>query len=147
MKDIKITDFYQFDSGSKVILPLYSTSISAGFPSPADDFIEQKLDLNEHLIKNPAATFLVRVEGESMIEAGIRPGSVLVVDRSKDAKNGSIVVAVLDGEFTVKRIKIVENELWLIPENNSGAFSPIQISEENVFEVWGVVTSIIQEVV
>lgn len=146
MKDTRITHFYQYDISGKVVLPLYSTRVSAGFPSPADDFVEQKLDLNEHLIQNPVATFLVRVDGESMIDAGIRPGSILVVDRSKDVKDGSIIVAVVDGEFTVKRIRQKNGEVWLMPENNTGAFEPLQITGDVSFEVWGVVTSIIQEV-
>ncbi len=140
--DMKITDFYQFDPDSEIILPLYSTKVSAGFPSPADDFVEQKLDLNQHLIKNPAATFLVKVEGESMIDASIHPGDILVVDRSVDAIDGKIVIAILDGDFTVKRFKKTEESLFLNPEN--AEFSPIEITDDMDFEVWGVVTNIIK---
>lgn len=143
--DTRITDFFSAETKTKQVLPLYQTSISAGFPSPADDFIDQRLDLNKHLIKNAPATFLVRVDGESMIDAGIRPGSILVVDRSISPEDDKIVVAILDGEFTVKRIKEKNESVWLFPENSSGEFSPIEITPERDFEVWGVVTAIISK--
>lgn len=142
VNDMKIADFYQFDPDSEIILPLYSTKVSAGFPSPADDFIEQKLDLNQHLIKNPAATFLVKVAGESMVDASIHPGDILVVDRSVDAIDGKIIIAILDGDFTVKRFKKTDDTLFLIPESTQ--FSPIEITDDMDFEVWGVVTNIIK---
>lgn len=145
-KDIKITEIFSAENSEKKVLPLYETSVSAGFPSPADDFIDQKLDLNKYLIKNAPATFLVRVDGESMIDAGIRPGSILIVDRSLNAEDGKIIVAILDGEFTVKRIEKRNGAIILKPENNSGNYKSITISEDREFEVWGVVTSIIQEI-
>jgi DNA polymerase V len=118
-------------------IPLASSPVSAGFPSPADDHVEQHLDLNEYLVKHPAATFFVRVDGDSMLGAGIRSGDILIVDRSLEADDGRVVVAVIDGEFTVKRILKNNGKLFLAPENE--AYEPIEIKEEMDFEVWGVV--------
>src|SRR4030042_6039051 len=102
--NMKISKLYNFKNKTKVKLPLYISRIKAGFPSPADDYIEKELDLNEYLIKHPAATFFVRVEGNSMIDAGIHSGDILIVDKSLEAKNNKIVIAVVNGELTVKRI-------------------------------------------
>ena len=124
-------------------LSFFDTSVPAGFPSPADDFLERKLDLNEYLIKNPTATFFVRVRGSSMIQAGIFSEDILVVDRSLEPQNNMIVVAVLDGEFTVKRIQTSRNQICLIAENRN--YKPIKITEEMKFEVWGVVTGVIKD--
>lgn len=120
---------------------LFSGPVSAGFPSPADDFLEKNLDLNTYLIKHPAATFLVRVQGESMINSHIRSGDILIVDRSIENANNKIVVALINGEFTVKRIKKMGNKLWLMPENPR--YRPIVITSEMNFEIWGVVTHVI----
>jgi DNA polymerase V len=125
-------------SNSSLHLPSFSAPVSAGFPSPADDLIDKKLDLNEALIAHPAATFFVRVQGESMKDAGILDDDLLVVDRSLTPKNGQVVVAVINGEFTVKKIKKDKNRLFLIPENKK--FSPLEITEEMDFMIWGVVT-------
>lgn len=116
-------------------------SVSAGFPSPAEDYVEKNLDLNELLIAHPAATFFVRVEGESMAGAQIHTGDILVVDRALSPANGSIVIAVLNGEFTVKRVQIKGKRLFLVPENP--AFTPIEVVKEADFQVWGVVTYVI----
>lgn len=124
--------------------PLYESRVSAGFPSPADDYIEAKLDLNQYLVKHPAATFFVRVEGDSMIGAGIFPEDILVVDRSLTPKDGKIVIAVINGELTVKRLKQARNKVVLMPEND--AFSPIEITEEMNFSIWGVVTAVVHSV-
>lgn len=121
--------------------PLYSNSVSAGFPSPADDHIEQQLNLNEHLIKNPASTFFVRVSGESMKDVGIFPNDILIVDRSIKPVDGKIVIAVIDGELTVKRLKKEKNAIWLMPENPD--FKPIAVKELQDFSIWGVVTNVI----
>jgi DNA polymerase V len=121
-----------------------SGSVSAGFPSPADDYTEGTLDLNEYLIRHPAATFFVRVQGDSMVNAGIHSGDLLVVDRSLEPGNKKIVLAVLDGEFTVKRLMKKRGHLYLYPENSD--YAPVEITEENRFEVWGVVTAVIHEV-
>ncbi len=128
-----------------VELPLFLESVSAGFPSPADDYLERRLDLNEHLIKNPASTFFVRVNGDSMINAGIYTGDILVVDRSLDPKDGNIVIAVIDGELTVKRLSIGKNKIALLPENPK--YKKIEITSEMNFEVWGVVRSVIHSVI
>lgn len=115
--------------------------MSAGFPSPAADYEEDKLDLNRYLIKNPAATFFVRVTGYSMMGAGIYSGDLLVVDRSLEPRDKSVVIAVIDGELTVKRIRIGKKKITLEPENEN--YSVQQITEDTDFQVWGVVTNVI----
>lgn len=116
--------------------------VKAGYPSPAQDFEEEKLDLNRFIIKHPLSTFLIRVSGNSMKDAGIEDGDILVVDRSLEPRNGDIALCVLNGEFTVKRIKITpENEIYLIPENPD--YSEIKIKETDDFQIWGVITYII----
>lgn len=124
-------------------LPLYGPHVQAGFPSPADDYLEETLDLGKRLIKHPTATFLVKVKGDSMVNAGIKSGNILVVDRSIKPNNGNIVVAVVNGEFTVKRLKLKGNKILLAPE--SDGYSPIQIEENEDTYIWGVVTSCIHE--
>lgn len=124
-------------------LPLYIEPVFAGFPSPADDFVEKKLDLNEFLIKHPAATFFVRVAGHSMKGAGIHNGDILIVDRSLEPKDRSIVVAIIDGEFTLKRIRKHRDNLYLTPENPK--FKWIKATEEMDFQIWGVVTYVIHK--
>ena len=127
-------------------LPIFAAQVKAGFPSPADDFMEQRLDLNEHLIQHPAATFFVRVDGDSMVGAGIHQGDILIVDRSLEPTNGRIVIAILDGAFTVKRIRIggtFGREAQIFLESENPAFSPIRIPPESDFQVWGVVTYVI----
>ncbi len=139
----KVKNTTQLDFYSSVIetaseIPLYSTMVSAGFPSPADDYLELSLDLNQYLIKHPSATFYVRVKGDSMVNAGIFDGDLLIVDKSLEPKNDSIVVCVINGEFTVKKLKKSGEKLYLIPRNPE--YHPTQISEEMDFQVWGVVT-------
>ena len=129
------------DRSTKWARPLFLASVSAGFPSPAEDYIEGRLDLNRHLIKHPAATFFVRVAGDSMIGAGIHPGDILVVDRALEPQDSNVVIAVVDGELTVKRISQRHGKLFLVPDNQ--AYEPLEILEEMEFEVWGVVTSVI----
>lgn len=124
--------------------PLYSNRVRAGFPSPADDHIEAKLDLNQYLVKHPAATFFVRVEGDSMINAGIHENDILVVDRSLKPGHGKIVIAVINGELTVKRLNISQNEIVLLPENEQ--YPAIQVDESMEFNIWGVVTNVIHAV-
>ena len=124
-------------------LPLAGHRIAAGFPSPADDFIEGRLSLNEHLIRNPSASFFVEVEGDSMSGAGIHPGDLLVVDRSLQATDQKIIIAFLDGEMTVKRLRKNGNNVSLVPENKF--YKPIKITQEMRFEVWGVVTYVIHK--
>lgn len=128
---------------STVYLDLYLSCVQAGFPSPADDYVEKALDLNEHLIENPSATFFVRVSGDSMIGAGIHNGDILVVDRSLQAKDGSIIIAALNGELTVKRLKLRGGNPILVPENPN--YPELIITEEMDFCVWGVVTSVVHQ--
>ncbi|OGT88945.1 MAG: DNA polymerase V [Gammaproteobacteria bacterium RIFOXYD12_FULL_61_37] len=125
-------------------LPLYASRVSAGFPSPADDYLEGTLDLNEHLVKHPAATFFVRVSGDSMLNAGIHPGDILVVDRSLTPVSGRIVIAALDGELTVKRFDQRNGRTRLLAENP--AYAPIEIQDGNELHIWGVVTNVIHPV-
>ena len=122
--------------------PFFLTPVSAGFPSPADDFIENQLDLNEYLVRHPAATFCVRAKGDSMVNAGIFPGSILIVDRSLKPHQDSIVVAVLEGAFTVKRLRREKELFILYPENP--AYQPVEITAERDFSVWGVVVHVIR---
>jgi DNA polymerase V len=128
----------------KSALPLFGNKIAAGFPSPADDHVETALDLNEYLVEHPAATFYVRVSGESMLGAGIHPNDILVVDRSLQAVDGKIVIASLDGDLTVKRLKKRDGKVSLMPENP--AFRPIPVTSEMDCHIWGVVTSVIHQV-
>lgn len=121
--------------------PLYLVPVAAGFPSPAEDYIEGTLDLNRHLIKHPAATFFVKVTGDSMINAGIHPHDTLIVDRAIDAVDKKVVIAVLNGELTVKRLRIKNNEFYLVPENKN--YPVIKIEKDTDFQIWGVVTNVI----
>lgn len=123
-------------------IPLFLARISAGFPSPADDYIEESLDLNKYLIKKPAATFMVKVKGDSMSGAGIENGDLLIIDRSITAKHNSIVVAMLNGAFTVKRLIKRGGATFLKPENQK--YKEIMIEESHDFEVWGVVAHVIK---
>ena len=129
----------------KLKLPLYSSKVSAGFPSPADDFIDKTLDLNDLVIKHPQATFFVRVSGNSMINAGIKDGDILVIDKSLEPIEGKIVIANVDGEFVLKRIRKKGGKLYLYPENSD--FNPIEIKEGMECEIWGVVTYVIHTIV
>ncbi len=139
-----IIDIFSIDSGSELEIPLMANEISAGFPSPALDFIDQSIDFNRHLIKHPAATFCGRVKGVSLKNAGIDNGDLLIIDRSLEPINGKIAVCYIDGEFTAKRIKIAKNEVWLMPENED--YQPIKVTEENNFLIWGIVTHVIKDV-
>jgi len=136
-------DFYGIENKTSFDLPFFESPVSAGFPSAADDYMEIKLDLNQALIKHPSATFYVRVKGNSMKDAGISDGDILIVDRALEAKNRDVVVCVVDGEFTVKRIRKTKDALFLEPENPN--FKPIIITEENEFQVWGVVSYVIHK--
>jgi DNA polymerase V len=123
--------------------PLMETAVPAGFPSQAHDYIENLLDFNELMIINPAATYFVRVEGNSMIGANIYPGDFLIVDRSEEVADGKIVIGIIDGEVTVKRLRIKNNEYWLCPENSK--YKPLRIESHIDFRVWGVVTWVIHK--
>ena len=119
----------------------YSCAVTAGFPSPADDYLESKLDLNDYLIKHPSATFFVRVVGDSMVNAGIHNNDIIIVDRSIKPKHGKIVVAALDGQMTVKRLYRRDKKVILLPENK--LFKPIEISDSMEIVIWGVATNVI----
>ena len=133
----------QFSPQLKLELPLFSSPVSAGFPSPAEDYSDKKLDLNEYLIQHPAATFFVRVEGDSMIEAGIFPGDLLIVDRYPIPKSGQVVLAVVDGEFTVKRYERRGKKVRLIPANPK--YMPIEFVDGQELIIWGVVTRVLHD--
>lgn len=141
----KVVEIYLPDRSIDISLPLFLESVSAGFPSPADDYLEGKLDLNDYLIRNPASTFLVRVTGDSMVNSGIYSGDLLIVDRSLEPKDGNIVIAVIDGELTVKKLRLKKNKLTLVPENPK--YKPIEVNENMSFEVWGVVITVIHPLI
>lgn len=122
-------------------IPLFMEPVYAGFPSPADDYIEDRLDLNEFLIKHPAATFFVRAAGDSMIEAGIHHGDILIVDRALESSDNAVVIAVIAGELTVKRLRKIGDTFYLTPDNRY--HDPIPVGEETEVEIWGVVTTVI----
>jgi len=125
--------------------PIFIDSgISAGFPSPADDFLQQKLSLDEKLVSHKEATFYARVKGESMINAGLSDGDLLVIDRSLSPLNNTIAVCYLNNEFTVKRLRIKGKKITLIPENEN--YSKIEITEEHELIIWGIVTFVIKKV-
>ena len=130
-------------SNSKGVI-LIETGISAGFPSPADDFRETRISLDEELIKNKEATFFAKVRGQSMIDAGLDDNDLLVIDRSLEPSNNKIAVCFLDGEFTVKRLRVEGKEVWLQPENPN--YPIIKITEDNDFVIWGIVTNVIKKV-
>lgn len=133
-------------SGGSVIsgTPLFSSRVAAGFPSPADDHLETRLDLNQLLVRHPAATFFVRASGDSMVGAGIHDGDILVVDRSLDADGEPVIIAVINGELTVKRLRRQGDRFMLCPEN--AAYRPIKIDSDGDLEIWGVVTHVIHAV-
>ena len=135
-------EIFTADLSSHLPLPYADGGIQAGFPSPADNNITETIDLNKELVRHPAATFYGRVSGDSMIEEGIEPGDILVIDRSIEPDSGDLAVCCIDGEFTLKRIKLEKNRVWLIPSNEM--FDPILVTPENEFSVWGVVTHTIK---
>ncbi len=130
-----------FEPRTSLALPLALSRISAGFPSPADDYVDRGLDLNEHLILHPESTFFLRVRGDSMTGAGIHDGDILIVDRSVQPVSGHVVVAVVSGELMVKRLKFSTAGMALVPEHPD--YSPISVTTEMDFEVWGVVRHVI----
>lgn len=142
-KGLYVTEVYEFEQRTRIELPLFTVRIPAGFPSPGDDYIDGKLDLNEHLIKHPSATFFMKVQGDSMIDAGISDGDLLIVDRALEATDNSIVVALIDGEFMVKRIRIKNGIYYLVPENSH--YHPIEVKQCMNFQVWGVVIYVIHK--
>lgn len=142
--DGSVKALYGVSTETRIKRPLIGNNFPAGFPSPAADYLEGLLDLNEYLIKNKAATFFARVGGDSMIGCGIFPDDIVIVDRSLEAGNNSVVLARYDGEFTIKKLRIEKGELFLVSENES--YPPIKINEELEFVIWGVVTTVIHKV-
>ena len=137
VKLIDDEELIKFITGS----PLFENCACAGFPSPADDYLEQKLDLNRHLIQHPEATYFVKVQGDSMVGAEIRSGDILIVDRSIEPSDNKIVIACFNGELIVKRIRTIEGSLYLVSENKK--YRPIKVTDDMDFEVWGVVIHVI----
>ena len=126
---------------SRLPLPLYLAPVSAGFPSPAEDYLDKALDLNDLLVAHPAATFYLRASGDSMRGAGIHTGDILVVDRALEPTSGRVVIAAVDGELTVKRLRRKDGRLFLMPENPD--YAPLEVQPEASFEIWGVVAFVI----
>ena len=141
----KTLEIYASDTSTTLNMPYFENGVSAGFPSPAEDHMHSKIDLNNLLIENPSATYYVRVNGDSMLGAGILSGDLLIVDRSIEVTNNCIVVVHLDGEFTVKRIKKIKKKIFLQAENNN--YKPIEITKEMDFELFGVVAHAIHHFV
>lgn len=125
-------------------LPLYGSAVSAGLPSCADEHVQESIDLNSHLIRHPSSTFCVKVQGDSMINAAIHEGDLLIVDRSLEARNGKIVIAAVDGHLTVKRLEKTKGKTYLMPENDN--YPPIELLENQNVVILGVVTSVLHEV-
>ena len=143
IKTIDNLEFFTVSVESKKETPFIDTMVSAGFPSPADDYLDLPIDLNEYLVENSAATFYIRVSGNSMQDEGIDDGDLLVVDRSKTPKNNDVIIGVLNGEFTVKKIQKTKTKLFMVAANKK--YKKIQITEEMDFSVWGVVTYVIHK--
>ena len=142
VKKSKKLTFFLPNFESKLKIPFIKDGVSAGFPSPAADFSENNIDLNKELSENPLATFYIKVKGNSMIDAGINDKDVLVVDRSLEPRDNKIAICFVDGEFTVKRIKVEKDCLYLLPENPN--YEPIKVTEENQLIIWGIVTYVIK---
>ncbi|MDK2771471.1 MAG: translesion error-prone DNA polymerase V autoproteolytic subunit [Flavobacterium sp.] len=139
----KNLQFYQPDIENSLSAPFIPSGIKAGFPSPAGDFDESKISIDQIVVKNQATTFYAKASGNSMVNAGIDDGDILVIDRSLEPSNFKIAVCYIDGEFTVKRIKIDKTGTYLQPEND--AYKPIKITEENELIIWGIVTYVIKK--
>ena len=143
MSKYKNLNIFSIIKNTQINIPVFLDKVSAGFPSPATDYMENKLDLNEYLIKHPAATFIVRTSGSSMTSASICSGDLLIVDRSIVPKNNNIVIASIFGDLTVKKLKKKEKSLFLVSSNDD--YPSIEVKEEMECFIWGVVTYIIHE--
>lgn len=142
MKKKNTLNFFTPSHG-KLEAILINAGISAGFPSPAGDFKQERISLDKELIKNKEATFFARVSGESMINAGLEDGDLIVIDRSLEPTNNKIAVCFIDGEFTVKRLQVKKNKIWLKPENTN--YKAIEVKEDNELIIWGIVTNVIKK--
>ena len=140
MKKLK---FFGAETKKTKHLSLAGEGISAGFPSPADDFKESKISIDQEVVKNESATFYARVVGQSMQGAGLDDGDLIVIDRSQEPDNGKVAVCYVDGEFTVKRLKVENECIYLMPENKK--YKALKVTEENQLIIWGVVTYVIKK--
>lgn len=144
MKHTEVSlQIFRPETAAHIRLPFAEMGIQAGFPSPAQDYLSESIDLNHELVQHPASTFYARVSGESMSGDGIEDGDLLVIDRSIEPADGDLAVCSVDGEFTLKRLSLVAGQVWLIPSNE--AFDPILVTPDRKFEVWGVVTHTIKQ--
>lgn len=139
----KHIEIHEIDISSSLPLQYADEGIKAGFPSPAQDYLEQAIDLNKEIVKHPASTFYGRVVGNSMSGEGIEEGDILVIDKSLDLIDGDLAVCYIDGEFTVKRVKLETDAAWLIPSNSE--YPSIKVTRENDFMIWGIVTYTIKK--
>ena len=145
MNEKNLLSIISIKDNNKIATPFFLDSVSACFPSPATDYLENKLDLNEYLVKHPAATFIVKASGPSMIEAGISSGDLLIVDRSVTPKNDNIVIASVFGDLTVKKLRKKKSSLFLVSANNE--YPSIEVKEEMECFIWGVVTYVIHKAI
>ena len=136
--------FFKPDTQNQKHFPLASEGISAGFPSPAEDFKELKISIDQEVVKNESATFFARVDGQSMQGAGLDDGDLIVIDRSQEPENGKIAVCFIDGEFTVKRLKVEDDCIYLMPENSK--YKALKVTSENQLIIWGIVTYVVKKV-
>ena len=143
MKNRKKLNFFTPSRDNNLESILINAGISAGFPSPAGDFKQERISLDEELIKNKEATFFARVSGESMINAGLEDGDLIVIDRSIEPSNNKIAVCFIEGEFTVKRIIVKKDKVWLKPENSS--YKAIEVKDNDQLVIWGIVTNVIKK--
>lgn len=134
----KTIDIFPAEVSTPLPLPLADEGIRAGFPSPAQDFMDVAIDLNKELIKHPSSTFYGRVRGDSMIDAGVSDGDILVIDRSIEPNDGDMAVCYIDGEFTIKYIRMEKDIIWLVPANRK--YEPVKVTPANNFLIWGIVT-------
>jgi DNA polymerase V len=144
IKDTKSITIYLPEKSQLIERPIVNEDIAAGFPSPAEDFKEIRISLDKELIKNEDATFYARVRGNSMNDANIEDGDLLVIDKSIEARDGKVAVCMVDGEFTIKRLKVKKDCVYLMPENKK--YKPIKVTKENELIIWGIVTYVIKEV-
>lgn len=134
----KALEIYKTDTSSELPLPIADEGIRAGFPSPAQDFMDLSIDLNKELVRHPSSTFYGRVRGDSMHDAGVTDGDILVIDKSLEPHDGDMAVCFVDGDFTIKYIRIEKDIVWLVPANKK--YEPIKITGDNDFLIWGIVT-------
>ena len=139
----KQIEIHKIDVSSSLPLQFANEGIKAGFPSPAQDYLEQAIDLNKELIKHPASTFYGRVVGDSMRDEGIEEGDILVIDKTLELLDDDLAVCFIDGEFTVKRVRLEPDAAWLVPSNTN--YPPLKVTKDNEFMVWGIVTYTIKK--